>query len=61
MFQARPPSQGEPSYALWLREKTAVLDSLNRRAKMIVETFNKMPGFKCNIVQVHYTSPIAAE
>ncbi|KAG6454716.1 hypothetical protein O3G_MSEX008826 [Manduca sexta] len=48
---ARPPLPGEPSYELWIREKTAVLDSLNKRAKMIVDTFNQMEGFKCNIVQ----------
>ncbi|XP_053606804.1 alanine aminotransferase 1-like isoform X2 [Plodia interpunctella] len=48
---AMPPQQGEPSYELWKKEKDAVLGSLNKRAKMIAETFNKMEGFKCNIVQ----------
>ncbi|KAJ8713760.1 hypothetical protein PYW07_014130 [Mythimna separata] len=48
---ARPPQPGEPSYCLWIKERTAVLDSLNSRAKMIVETFNNMEGFTCNIVQ----------
>nr|XP_049705687.1 alanine aminotransferase 1 [Helicoverpa armigera]XP_049705688.1 alanine aminotransferase 1 [Helicoverpa armigera] len=48
---AKPPNEGEPSFDLWCQEKTEVLDSLKRRAKMIVETFNKMEGFKCNIVQ----------
>ncbi|KAL4704113.1 hypothetical protein ACJJTC_001040 [Scirpophaga incertulas] len=51
MFQAKPPVKGEPSYDLWLKEKTAVLDSLNSRAKMIADTFNSMKGFKCNPVQ----------
>uniref|UniRef100_A0A2A4JKB6 Cation-transporting ATPase n=1 Tax=Heliothis virescens TaxID=7102 RepID=A0A2A4JKB6_HELVI len=48
---ARPPMDGEPSFELWCKEKTAVLDSLEERSRMIVETFNKMEGFKCNIVQ----------
>ncbi|XP_045450985.1 alanine aminotransferase 1 [Melitaea cinxia] len=48
---AKPPAKGEPSYDLWIKEKTAVLSSLKDRAKMIVETFNQMQGFKCNVVQ----------
>ncbi|XP_021189399.3 alanine aminotransferase 1 [Helicoverpa armigera] len=48
---ARPPVAGEPSYELWLKEKTAVLQSLDKRAKMIVDTFNSMEGFSCNVVQ----------
>ena len=46
-----PPKKGNPSYDLWLKEKTAVLDSLAVRAKMIADTFNTLPGFKCNVVQ----------
>ncbi|XP_046968756.1 alanine aminotransferase 1 isoform X1 [Vanessa cardui] len=48
---AKPPAKGEPSYDLWIKEKTAVLGSLNQRAKMIAEAFNNMQGFKCNVVQ----------
>ncbi|CAK1544807.1 unnamed protein product [Leptosia nina] len=48
---AKPPAPGEASYDLWLKEKTSVLQSLDKRAKMIAETFNQMEGFKCNIVQ----------
>ncbi|CAG4946235.1 unnamed protein product [Parnassius apollo] len=48
---AKPPQPGEPSYELWLKEKTAVLSSLNKRAKMIADVFNSMPGFTCNVVQ----------
>jgi len=46
-----PPKPGDPSYSLWLEEKTAVLKSLDSRAKMVAETFNSIPGFKCNPVQ----------
>ncbi|XP_041986285.1 alanine aminotransferase 1-like [Aricia agestis] len=48
---AKPPAPGEPSYDLWLSETTAVLASLKKRARMIVDTFNNMPGFQCNDVQ----------
>ncbi|XP_063535351.1 alanine aminotransferase 2-like [Cydia strobilella] len=48
---AKPPKQGEPSYDLFNKEKTAVLESLKTRAKMVVDTFNSMEGFKCNAVQ----------
>ncbi|CAG4946228.1 unnamed protein product [Parnassius apollo] len=48
---AKPPQLGEPSYELWLQEKTAVLSSLNKRARMIVDDFNSMPGFSYNVVQ----------
>ncbi|XP_037869965.1 alanine aminotransferase 1 [Bombyx mori] len=48
---ARPPQPGEPSYELYIKEKTDVLDSLKKRAEMIVDAFNQMQGFKCNVVQ----------
>lgn len=46
-----PPRPGEPSYDLWLKEKTAVLDSLRVRAEMVADTFNSIEGFSCNPVQ----------
>lgn len=46
-----PPQEGEPSYELYLKEKTSVLESLKVRAKMVADTFNSMEGFSCNTVQ----------
>jgi len=46
-----PPKQGDPSYNLWLKEKTKVLESLRHRAEMVAETFNSIEGFSCNPVQ----------
>lgn len=46
-----PPKKGEPSYDQWLREKTAVLESLRERAELIANTFNSFEGFSCNQVQ----------
>lgn len=46
-----PPRKGEPSYELFMKEKTAVLESLKVRAEMVAETFNSIEGFSCNPVQ----------
>ncbi|KAJ8949003.1 hypothetical protein NQ314_008309, partial [Rhamnusium bicolor] len=46
-----PPTKGEPSYDLFIKEKTDVLDSLKVRAKMVADTFNSIEGFSCNPVQ----------
>jgi alanine transaminase len=46
-----PPKPGEPSYDLFLKEKTAVLESLRERAEMVATTFNSIEGFTCNTVQ----------
>ncbi|CAG9561540.1 unnamed protein product [Danaus chrysippus] len=48
---AKPPAPGEPSYELWIKEKTDILTSLKDRAKLIADTFNTFEGFKCNLVQ----------
>ena len=46
-----PPRPGEPSYDSWLAEKNLTLSSLARRAKLVAETLNTIPGFSCNTVQ----------
>jgi alanine transaminase len=46
-----PPKPGDPSYDLFIKEKTSVLQSLSERAGMIANTFNSIPGIKCNPVQ----------
>lgn len=48
---ANPPQKGEPSYDLFIKEKTGVLKSLAERAKMVADTFNSIPGMSCNTVQ----------
>ncbi|KOB72825.1 Alanine aminotransferase [Operophtera brumata] len=48
---ARPPQKGEPSYELFMKEKTQVLASLKQRAELVADSFNQMKGFKCNVVQ----------
>ena len=46
-----PPKRGEPSYEQHSKEKTNVLNSLARKAKMVHERMNKIPGVHCNEVQ----------
>jgi len=45
------PQPGSPSYDLFIKERTHVLQSLADRAKMIADTFNSIPGIQCNPVQ----------
>ncbi|XP_018336041.1 alanine aminotransferase 2-like isoform X2 [Agrilus planipennis] len=46
-----PPQKGEPSYDLFIQEKTKVLGDLKIKAKMVVDAFNSYDGFKCNPLQ----------
>lgn len=46
-----PPQQGSPSYELYRQERDAILSSLKRRAKLVVDTFNKLEGVSCNPVE----------
>lgn len=48
---AAPPQPGDPSYDLFIKEKTDVLDKLKMKAKMTVELLNSLPGISCNVVQ----------
>ena len=57
-----PPREGDVSYEQFMSEKKAVLSSLAQRAKMVVETFNSVPGMSCNIVQgAMYAFPQVSE
>lgn len=46
-----PLKEGDPSYPLYIKEKTNVLKSLAERARMVTETFNSIEGMSCNTVQ----------
>ena len=45
-----PPKQGEPSYELFIQEKSKVLGELKLKAKMVTETLNSIEGVSCNEV-----------
>ncbi|XP_030631313.1 alanine aminotransferase 2-like isoform X2 [Chanos chanos] len=46
-----PPQPGEPSYATFIKERTATLRALAEKAKMTEEILNTVPGISCNPVQ----------
>ncbi|KAL8594886.1 hypothetical protein ACOMHN_038449 [Nucella lapillus] len=46
-----PPKKGEPSYEKFMEEKTAVLNKLKEKAKLVTDTFNSIEGITCNEVQ----------
>lgn len=46
-----PPVLGEPSYELFMEEKTHVLTQLKEKATLVTELFNSIEGIKCNTVQ----------
>lgn len=46
-----PPKPGDESYELFMEEKTAVLEKLKNKAKLVVDTFNSIDGVSCQTVQ----------
>lgn len=40
--------EGEESYELFAKERRGLLDSLKRRAKLLVSALNKLEGVTCN-------------
>lgn len=45
-----PPRPGSPSYELYNKEKTAILDELKKRAIILAEGLNKIEGVSCNVI-----------
>jgi len=41
------PKPGDTSYNLYTQERDAILQSLKRRARLLSEELNKLPGFSC--------------
>jgi len=46
----RPPKAGEPSHALYLQERDGILNEMKKRAVILAEGLNKVPGVQCNVV-----------
>ena len=52
------PKPGEPSYELFIQEKTQVLDILKKKAQLVAEVFNSIPGISCQpVMGAMYTFP----
>jgi len=46
-IMVNPPKPGDASYPLYRREKQALIDSLQRRARLITDAFNSLEGVVC--------------
>jgi aspartate/methionine/tyrosine aminotransferase len=46
----RPPRPGEPSHALYEKERRDVLEALRRKAEIVERGLNGVPGIHCNRV-----------
>eukprot|EP00823_Brevimastigomonas_motovehiculus_P003913 TRINITY_DN247_c2_g1_i1.p1 TRINITY_DN247_c2_g1~~TRINITY_DN247_c2_g1_i1.p1 ORF type:complete len:588 (+),score=134.24 TRINITY_DN247_c2_g1_i1:54-1817(+) len=49
-LKCNPPKPGDESYALFSRERNAILDSLKRRAHKVVKAFSSMKGIQCRAI-----------
>ncbi|XP_076345937.1 alanine aminotransferase 2-like isoform X2 [Tachypleus tridentatus] len=53
-----PPHPNEPSYDKFMKEKTAILQSLKERANYVTKTFNSIKGLECKkVVGAMYAFP----
>jgi len=50
-LMTNPPVPGNPSYELYNQEKTAILNSLKRRAEKLVKALNQLEGVSCRPVE----------
>jgi len=46
-MMTRPPKEGEPSYELYQKEKTTILNQLKERSIMLTKELNAIPGITC--------------
>jgi aspartate/methionine/tyrosine aminotransferase len=46
----RPPKPGSPSYERYRQERFGILEELKKRAVLLAEGLNKIPGIRCNTV-----------
>jgi aspartate/methionine/tyrosine aminotransferase len=46
----RPPKPGTPSFEVFNKEKTAILDEMKKRAVILAEGLNKIEGVECNVI-----------
>ena len=49
-LMVRPPAPGGPSHARWAAERKETLEGLARRARLLGEGLDAVPGIRCNAV-----------
>jgi alanine transaminase len=50
-LQCNPPKEGDPSYALFNKESSAIMEALATKASLITKAFNSMTNWSCVEVQ----------
>lgn len=45
-----PPKPGQPSYDLYIQERDGILNEMKKRAILLAEGLNNIPGIQCNTV-----------
>lgn len=50
-LMVNPPKPGDPSYALFRKEKDSLIESLKKRAQMITNAFNSLEGVVCQATE----------
>ena len=45
-----PPKPGQPSHALFVQERDGILNEMKKRAVILADGLNKIPGIQCNLV-----------
>ena len=45
-----PPRKGEPSFELYDKERSEVMNRLKEKAQLVSELFNSIEGIQCNTV-----------
>lgn len=48
-----PPKPDEPSYPIFIKEKTETLKSLAKKSYLMTETLNTIPGYKVLCLLLH--------
>ena len=46
----RPPKPGMPSYELYNKERTGIIEEMRKRAVILAEGLNKIEGVTCNVI-----------
>ena len=48
-LMVQPPTEGQPSHALYTEEKSGILESLKRRSQLVEASLNAMEGVSCQV------------
>ena len=55
-----PPRKGEPSFELYDKERSEVMNRLKEKAELVSKLFNSIEGIQCNTVMGFVSRPISS-